>query len=63
MAAPSEHALVRELRARIHELELQNTDLTRQVADLARQNKELREAVAALLAAPDGDQGRLNDRR
>jgi hypothetical protein len=62
MAAPPENALVRELRARIHELELQNTDLTRQAADLARHNKELREVVAAFLA-PGGDQPRLNDRR
>ena len=58
MTTPPEPALVRELRARINELEYQNTDLTRQVADLARHNKELREAVTALLA-PDGDQSRL----
>jgi hypothetical protein len=42
MTDPSETALVRELRARIHELDLQNTDLKRQVA-------ELRAAVAALM--------------
>ena len=42
MTAPSEAALVRELRARMHELELQNTDLQRQVA-------ELRTAVVALM--------------
>ena len=42
MPASSENAMVRELRARIHELELQNTDLKRQVA-------ELRTAVAALM--------------
>ena len=42
MTAPSETALVRELRARMHELELQNTDLKRQVA-------ELRTAVVALM--------------
>ena len=42
MTAPSEIALVRELRARIHELELQNTDLQRQVT-------ELRVAVTALM--------------
>ena len=47
MTAPPETAL---LRARIQELEHLNTDLTRQIADLERQNKELREAVAALLA-------------
>jgi hypothetical protein len=58
----SPDALVRELRDRIHELELQNTDLTRQVADLERHNKGLHEAVAALLAS-DGDQARLNERR
>ena len=54
MTAPPEPALMRELRARIQELEHQNTDLARQVADLERHNKELREAVAALLA-PDGN--------
>jgi hypothetical protein len=42
MTAPPETALVRELRARIHELELQNTDLKRQVT-------ELRAAVSALM--------------
>jgi hypothetical protein len=42
MAAPPEDVLVRELRAHIHELELQNTDLKRQVA-------ELRTAVVALM--------------
>jgi hypothetical protein len=42
MAAPPEHALVRELRDQIHELELQNTDLKRQVT-------ELRTAVVALM--------------
>jgi hypothetical protein len=42
MAAPPEHVLVRELRARMHELELQNTDLKRQVT-------ELRAAVVALM--------------
>ena len=53
MTTPPETAQVRELRARVQELEHLNTDLTRQVADLERHNKELREAVAALLA-PDG---------
>ena len=52
MTIPPEPALVRELRAHVQELEHLNTDLTRQVADLERQNKELREAVAALLV-PD----------
>ena len=52
MTAPPEPALMRELRARVQELEHQNTDLARQVADLERHNKELREAVAALLT-PD----------
>ena len=52
MTTPPETALVRELRARVQELEHLNTDLTRQVADLERHNKELREAVAALLT-PD----------
>jgi hypothetical protein len=42
MIATSEPSLVRELRVRIHELELQNTDLKRQVA-------ELRTAVVALM--------------
>jgi hypothetical protein len=42
MTASPETALVRELRARIHELELQNTDLKRQVT-------ELRAAVSALM--------------
>ena len=42
MAAPPEPALMRELRARIHELEHQNTDLKRQVT-------ELRAAVVALM--------------
>ena len=51
MTNPPETALVRELRARIQDLEHQNTDLARQVADLERHNKELREAVAALLAS------------
>jgi hypothetical protein len=59
MATPPETAL---LRAHVQELEHLNTDLTRQVADLERHNKELREAVTALLA-PDGDQARLNERR
>ena len=58
MTAAPETALVRELRARVQELEHLNTDLTSRVADLERQNKELREAVDALLA-PDGDQSRL----
>jgi hypothetical protein len=49
MATPPETAL---LRAHVQELEHLNTDLTRQVADLERHNKELREAVAALLT-PD----------
>lgn len=52
MTAPPEPALMRELRARVQELEYLNTDLARQVADLERHNKELREAVAALLT-PD----------
>ena len=52
MTTPPETAL---LRARIQELEHLNTDLTRQVADLERHNKELREAVAALLAPGCGD--------
>ena len=52
MTAPPEPALMRELRARVQELEHLNTDLARQVADLERHNKELREAVAALLT-PD----------
>ena len=51
MTAPPETALVHQLRAHIHKLEHLNTDLTRQVADLERHNKELREAVAALLAS------------
>ena len=42
MTAPSETALVRELRDRIHEFELQNADLKRQVT-------ELRAAVVALM--------------
>jgi hypothetical protein len=42
MTAPSETALVRELRARIRELQFQNTDLNRQVS-------ELRAAVSALM--------------
>jgi hypothetical protein len=42
MLDPSETALVRELRAHIYEMELQNTDLKRQVA-------ELRAAVSALM--------------
>jgi hypothetical protein len=42
MTSQSETALVREFRARIHELELQNTDLQRQV-------EELRTAVVALM--------------
>jgi hypothetical protein len=42
MTDPSDTALVRELRARTQELELQNTDLKRQVA-------ELRAAVSALM--------------
>jgi hypothetical protein len=50
MTTPPETAL---LRARIQELEHLNTDLTHQIADLERHNKELREAVTALLA-PDG---------
>lgn len=62
MTAPPEPALMRELRARVQELEHLNTDLARQVADLERHNKELREAVAALLA-PEGDQARFNERR
>ena len=62
MTAPPENALVRELRARVQELEHLNTDLTRQVADLERHNEELREAVAALLT-PDGNQARFNERR
>lgn len=41
-AAPTETALIRELRARIHELEHENTDLKRQVT-------ELRAAVVALM--------------
>ena len=49
MTAPPETAPVRELRARVQELEHLNTDLTRQIADLERHNEELREAVAALL--------------
>ena len=48
MTTPPEIAL---LRARVQELEHLNTDLTRQVADLERHNKELRDAVAALLAS------------
>ena len=52
MTAPPEPALMRELRARVQELEHLNTDLASQVADLERHNKELREAVAALLT-PD----------
>ena len=59
MTTPPETAL---LRARVQELEHLNTDLKRQVADLERHNKELREAVAALLTA-DGDQARLKERR
>jgi len=59
MTTPPETAL---LRARVQELERLNADLTLQVADLERHNKELREAVTALLA-PDGDQARLNERR
>jgi prefoldin subunit 5 len=51
MTTPPETAQVRELRARVQELEHLNTDLTRQVADLERHNKELREALAALLAS------------
>jgi hypothetical protein len=62
MTAPTESAPARELRARVNELEHLNIGLTRQVADLERHNKELREAVTALLA-PDGDQARLNERR
>ena len=50
MTTPPETAL---LRARVQELEHLNTDLARQVADLERHNKELREAVAALLTDPD----------
>ena len=42
MTNPPETALVRELRARIQDLEHQNTDLKRQVT-------ELRAAVAALM--------------
>ena len=42
MTDASKTALVRELHAHIHELELQNTNLKRQVA-------ELRAAVAALM--------------
>lgn len=42
MTDPSDTALVRELRAHTHELELQNADLKRQVA-------ELRTAVVALM--------------
>ena len=42
---PSDTPLIRELRARIHELE-------REVADLERHNHELREAVTALLGPP-----------
>jgi hypothetical protein len=42
MTDPSDTALGRELRAHIHELELQNADLKRQVA-------ELRAAVVALM--------------
>jgi cell division protein FtsB len=43
----SETDLVRELRARIEELE-------RESADLRRQVEELRDTVAALLAPPPG---------
>jgi chaperonin cofactor prefoldin len=50
MTAPSETALVRELRAHIHELERQNTDLKQQV-------EELRAAVAALLAPASSERG------
>ena len=50
MTAPPETALVRELRAHIHELKHLEHRSTRQVADLERHNKELRVAVAALLA-------------
>jgi hypothetical protein len=42
MIAPSETALVHELRARIHELESETADQRRQIVDL-------RDAVAALL--------------
>ena len=62
MTAPPETALVRELRAHIHELKHLNTDLTRQVADLERHNKELRVAVAALLA-PDALPSQVSQKR
>jgi prefoldin subunit 5 len=65
MTTPPETALVRELRARVQELEHQNADLTRQVADLERHNKELREAVAALLVSdpPPSQASQKQERR
>ena len=65
MTTPPEPALMRELRARVQELEHLNTDLARQVADLERHNKELREALAALLASdpPPSQASQKQERR